>query len=380
MAGVRYCITIERATTTLNQPLNAHYDRAKTCSALINLFTGIDAGNWTPGRVEIQAGQGAGSGSAAFATVVYSSSSGSQTISIQGQGGAGVGILTVASGSGTVGATIGGTLVTTTWASSDLNSCSLIAAAINANTTVNQFCTATVSGATGTITISSGSGVIKATIGGVSQSVTWGTSDTSTATALAAAINGNYLMPVVATSSAGVVTVYSRIAGTTGNAVTLAVTGTGATVSGANLANGGTNANVLITACCECVMALGITVAASGTGVTATSGANMIGANLAPATSVTFTAGATDTATVQAAIAAIRASAAMQGLVFVPTTPTYNYNTGSTLTLWANTLPTSAVLGGGLQIFVTGTGASLGTMPSNGFMGGVNATPNGFTV
>jgi phage tail sheath gpL-like len=65
------------------------------------------------------------------------------------------GTLTLSSGSGSVGGTIGGTAVTVTWATSDTNSAALIAAAINANTTVNKFCSATSSGTVVTITAAS---------------------------------------------------------------------------------------------------------------------------------------------------------------------------------------------------------------------------------
>ena len=96
--------------------------------------------------------------------------------------------------------------------------------------------------ASGTVTISSGSGSITATINGVGTSVTWGTSDTATATALAAAINGsaNSLVQyhAKATSSAGVVTITALAPGQWGNAITLAASGTGATASGARLTSG----------------------------------------------------------------------------------------------------------------------------------------------
>lgn len=101
--------------------------------------------------------------------------------------------------------------------------------------------------ASGTVTISSGSGAIAATINGVSISVTWATSDTATATALAAAINAsaNALVAqhVTASSSAGVVTVTAIYEGYVGNAITLAASGTGATASGARL-TGGTDTSV----------------------------------------------------------------------------------------------------------------------------------------
>lgn len=62
------------------------------------------------------------------------------------------GTLTMASSSGSVGGTIGGTLVTVTWATSDAASSTALAAAINANTTVNKWVSASAVGAVTTIT------------------------------------------------------------------------------------------------------------------------------------------------------------------------------------------------------------------------------------
>lgn len=96
--------------------------------------------------------------------------------------------------------------------------------------------------ASGTVTIASGSGSITATINGVATAVTWGTSDTATATALAAAINASsdalVNKHVSATSALGVVTITAINGGYVGNAVTLAASGTGATASVARLAGG----------------------------------------------------------------------------------------------------------------------------------------------
>ena len=126
---------------------------------------------------------------------------------------------------------------------------------------------------------------------------------------------------------------------------------------------------------------VGITLAASGTGVTATTGANLVSRNFTPKVTVSFTAGASDAATVQNAIAAIRASPAMLGMLFIPTPPTYGatINTSNVLSVWANTLPTCNAAGGGLFISVTGTGATVGA-PNGSFMTGTNATPNGFSI
>jgi phage tail sheath gpL-like len=99
--------------------------------------------------------------------------------------------------------------------------------------------------ATGTLTISSGSGTVGGSINGVSVTVTWGTSDTATATALAAAINAssNALVNkhVTASAAAGVVTLTALVPGYSGNAVTLAASGTGVTASGARLTGGTAN-------------------------------------------------------------------------------------------------------------------------------------------
>lgn len=96
--------------------------------------------------------------------------------------------------------------------------------------------------ATGTLTIASGSGTVGGTINGVGVTVTWGTSDTATAAALATAINasGNALVAnhVTATSAAGVVTLSAKKKGAAGNAITLAASGTGVTASGARLTGG----------------------------------------------------------------------------------------------------------------------------------------------
>lgn len=87
MAGTRYVITVENGTTTPQGLNQAHADRAKTCQALINLFTGIDAGNWRAGRVEVGTGAGgfgAGVGTAATGTVTYTAPTGAQTVVIGG--------------------------------------------------------------------------------------------------------------------------------------------------------------------------------------------------------------------------------------------------------------------------------------------------------
>lgn len=99
--------------------------------------------------------------------------------------------------------------------------------------------------ATGTITFSSASGTTTQTINGVTGfSQTTGT-DTERATALAAAITAS-TDPLIAgvltaASELGVVTISAVTKGTVGNAYTLAVTGTGCARSAATLAGGANN-------------------------------------------------------------------------------------------------------------------------------------------
>lgn len=105
--------------------------------------------------------------------------------------------------------------------------------------------------ATGTITISSGSGAIGAVINGVTISITWATSDNNSATLLANAINESedaLVQGLVdATVATNVVTITAQRGGWSGNAITLAATGTGATASVARLATGALPTQVGIT-------------------------------------------------------------------------------------------------------------------------------------
>lgn len=100
--------------------------------------------------------------------------------------------------------------------------------------------------AAGTLTLSTASGAVGGTINGVTVTATAAGGDTASAALVAAAINAsaNALVSnhVTATSSGAVVTVTSKYPGHAGNAVTLAASGTGVTASGARL-SGGTNGN-----------------------------------------------------------------------------------------------------------------------------------------
>jgi len=94
--------------------------------------------------------------------------------------------------------------------------------------------------ASGTLTIAGGTGTVGGTIGGKAVTVIWATSDTATATALAAAINADTTANqfVSASAAAGVVTITAIMPGTIGNGLTLVASGPGVTASGARLAGG----------------------------------------------------------------------------------------------------------------------------------------------
>jgi hypothetical protein len=102
--------------------------------------------------------------------------------------------------------------------------------------------------ATGTLTLSSASGTVGGTINGVSVTVTASGGDIATATLLAAAINAsaNDLVRKQVTASnlnasgtaTAVVTLTAVAPGYAGNAITLAASGTGVTASGARLTGG----------------------------------------------------------------------------------------------------------------------------------------------
>lgn len=151
--------------------------------------------------------------------------------------------------------------------------------------------------ATGTYTISGGSGVLTATINGVAiATASQAGTDTACATALAAAINAstNALVTglVTATSALGVVTV-TALAGKMGNAVTTAASGTGNTADQVRL-TGGTDGTAQVTAAKasgtftfatsagSCVATInGQTVTITATGTDATDSAAMATAILA---------------------------------------------------------------------------------------------------
>lgn len=96
--------------------------------------------------------------------------------------------------------------------------------------------------ASGTYTMSSGSGTMTMVINGVSDNVTWASSDTASAAALAAKfqLNTSALIRgiVDVTADTGVITVKAVRSGYQGNYITLTGTGTGSTVSVAVLAGG----------------------------------------------------------------------------------------------------------------------------------------------
>lgn len=94
--------------------------------------------------------------------------------------------------------------------------------------------------ASGTLTLSTASGTVGGTIGGKAVTVTASGGDTATAAAIAAAINADTTANqyVTATSAGAVVTVQAIVPGTVGNGITLTASGTGVTASGTRLAGG----------------------------------------------------------------------------------------------------------------------------------------------
>lgn len=94
--------------------------------------------------------------------------------------------------------------------------------------------------ATGTYTIATASGTITATIGGTAVGVTGTGNNTNDAVTLRDAINANNTVNklVVATASGGVVTLTAVVEGKFGNAVTTTAGGTGLTAGQAALTGG----------------------------------------------------------------------------------------------------------------------------------------------
>lgn len=105
--------------------------------------------------------------------------------------------------------------------------------------------------ASGTLTLSSASGTVGGIINGVTITVTAAGGDTATAVLIAAAINAsaNALVSgfVTAASNGAVVTITAVNGGVGGNAQTLAATGTGVTASGARLTGGSAASSVSYT-------------------------------------------------------------------------------------------------------------------------------------
>jgi hypothetical protein len=208
------------------------------------------------------------------------------------------GTFTISSGSGTITAVINGVSIAITWATSDTNSAALLAAAINASTNAlvlglvsatsaagvvtvtgigsaaslaGNAITTTATGtghtaqqarltggtdgtaqvtavkASGTFTVSTGSGTLTAIINGQTVAITATGTDATDAAAMATAILASEKVGirgvVTATSALGVVTVTAVQAGTgnvakTGNGITTTATGTGFTAGQAALTGG----------------------------------------------------------------------------------------------------------------------------------------------
>lgn len=105
-------------------------------------------------------------------------------------------------------------------------------------------CMAEASGvaASGTYTVSSGSGTLTAIVNGQPIAVTWATSDTNSAALMAAAMNASatavHAGIISATSALGVVTISATEKSKLGNAITTTATGTGFSAGQARLTGG----------------------------------------------------------------------------------------------------------------------------------------------
>lgn len=197
------------------------------------------------------------------------------------------GTLALSSGSGAVGGVINGVTITDTWATSDTVSAGLIVTAINASTNAlvqylveagNLAGTLTLSGALAGVTVEvcgfKFTSVGTATAPGIDKFTIAGT-DTADAASLAAAINKH---PVAsqflrATNASGVVTVWCTKATIPTGFSNRLIGATGITAGAATLAAGAT---VYVTHFYKGESSNQCTLAASGTGVTA-SGARLTG-------------------------------------------------------------------------------------------------------
>jgi phage tail sheath gpL-like len=94
--------------------------------------------------------------------------------------------------------------------------------------------------ASGTLSLSSAAGAVGGTIGGTLVTATAAGGDTNSAALVAAAINANATVnkKVYATSSGAVVTIKALVPGVLGNSVALVASGTGVTAGGATLTGG----------------------------------------------------------------------------------------------------------------------------------------------
>lgn len=127
----------------------------------------------------------------------------------------------------------------------------LRSAAAGNKTLTSVECRGTAVAATGTLTMATSSGTVGGVINGVTVTVEWATSDEVSTIALAAAINASadplVSNHVTASASAKVTTLTAKNKGHAGNAITLAASGTNVTASAARLASGSNDAVVTYT-------------------------------------------------------------------------------------------------------------------------------------
>lgn len=219
---------------------------------------------------------------------------GSTTLDFRTSGVAASATLKIVNGATSSVSVIGGTSVTTAYSDSggagqsalhDYETLVSHAADINANTTVNKWVSAAVSGdvaATGTVQLTgTGAGAVVIHVGGVACSVAGSSDEDAVGALLVASINASSMNRlVVATYDEGtdIVTLTALAGGYAGNAITLTVDGAGAGTSAASAATltGGTD-KITLTSLVPGVIGNAISFTNASTGTTESGSGRLAG-------------------------------------------------------------------------------------------------------
>lgn len=193
-----------------------------------------------------------------------------------------------------------------------------------------------------TLTIAAGSGLLTAVIDSHVVSTTWAATDGATGTTLAAAIDAALTGTANATDdAAGVITVEATTAGKAGNAIAVAVAGTGLTASGPTLV-GGLDAQTLTRG------STAYTAAVRATGSIVLSGASGTVGAIVNGVTVTRAWAVSDDATAAALSADV--NAALPGVAFSI------YTAGGTVPVSAQT---AGAAGNAITLVAVGTGVTV---------------------